>query len=552
MLVSKLLILNFQATAIVLGHEIQVYGTNHNDSPGGHIIVGDVTNVPRDERVASGLASPVLTIGHYFNAHYQSLRRVEEPVEPAVNEEEVDVDGEDSKLEDNPYWILGNLWIEEDDDKAVEQGEVDKEVDMEVDKEDDKEDDKEVDVQADTSSAAEVSEECFAWIYDLLVEHLNDTVFKDLVAMEEDTKIVDTNETQKVISDEKEEEEEEEEENMDHSESRDENGKCCYCGVDLILEAELTKHIRFRHPDEGAKENVKDVVIEDVKEDVEEETVEDFVDKAVDTDEEADFLQDDSNEGDEEDLVSLNDVSRLFEVVETMEAKVDENVETNVDENAVELCAENDLIHMEEQKEEVTEDDDDTDTDTDTYTDTDDNDATAVEKASVTPIEGWLIAVENVKKASEKPATKTVEKVVHKRKVDTEVLGDAKRLKPNEIDEKVKALMTKGDWNVYTDERGRERRVWFCKLCPKEGEYSVVRDHVDFHHLAELTRPCQDCDKTFNTKNSLRRHMKSDHSIGEVEQVKGKSKTKMACNQCDYVSAKSGNMKRHMKLKHRA
>ena len=94
-----------------------------------------------------------------------------------IVETEVDVvggetDGEGGRWEENPFWGT------EGDEEEGEVGE-----------------------QADTGTA-KVSEEIHAWIYDLLVEHLDGIIFKDHIAKEVDIKFVNTNEALKAICEE--------------------------------------------------------------------------------------------------------------------------------------------------------------------------------------------------------------------------------------------------------------------------------------------------------------------------------------------------------------
>ena len=55
------------------------------------------------------------------------------------------------------------------------------------------------------------------------------------------------------------------------------------------------------------------------------------------------------------------------------------------------------------------------------------------------------------------------------------------------------------------------RTLWRCSVCSRESDHlSNMRSHVELH--IHVTRACDECGKTFNSKNSLRIHKYRNHS----------------------------------------
>ena len=71
-----------------------------------------------------------------------------------------------------------------------------------------------------------------------------------------------------------------------------------------------------------------------------------------------------------------------------------------------------------------------------------------------------------------------------------------------EVDEKVKSLM---DVSANFISNGKER-ARICKVCGKEGERKAIRDHIEVNHLEGISLPCNLCDKTFRSRQRMRKH----------------------------------------------
>ena len=84
-----------------------------------------------------------------------------------------------------------------------------------------------------------------------------------------------------------------------------------------------------------------------------------------------------------------------------------------------------------------------------------------------------------------------------------------------ELDEKLKSMMETSQ-NLISN--GRERAL-ICKVCGKEGMNKNIKDHIEANHLEGLTLPCNLCEKTFRSRNSLRMHKRQKHtaSVQDIE-----------------------------------
>ena len=72
----------------------------------------------------------------------------------------------------------------------------------------------------------------------------------------------------------------------------------------------------------------------------------------------------------------------------------------------------------------------------------------------------------------------------------------------HQLEEMVKSMMEKSD-NKYANGHCKADR---CKVCGKEGMGSAIKDHIEANHIEGIVLPCNLCEKTFRTRNALRRH----------------------------------------------
>ena len=76
-----------------------------------------------------------------------------------------------------------------------------------------------------------------------------------------------------------------------------------------------------------------------------------------------------------------------------------------------------------------------------------------------------------------------------------------------ELDQKVISMMVLGH-NMLANGK---QRVSVCQVCGKEGQTSLIKDHIEANHLEGITIPCNLCEKTFRSRASLRHHKLHQH-----------------------------------------
>ena len=76
-----------------------------------------------------------------------------------------------------------------------------------------------------------------------------------------------------------------------------------------------------------------------------------------------------------------------------------------------------------------------------------------------------------------------------------------------ELEDRVQSLMEKTE-NNYANGL---QKAYMCKVCGKEGKGNAIKDHIEANHLEGIVLPCNNCEKTFRCRNSLKRHMQKIH-----------------------------------------
>ena len=59
--------------------------------------------------------------------------------------------------------------------------------------------------------------------------------------------------------------------------------------------------------------------------------------------------------------------------------------------------------------------------------------------------------------------------------------------------------------------------IYSCKVCGKEGIKGNIENHIDVHHLENVTLPCPLCDKVCTSRPALVYHKKTFHEVTTVK-----------------------------------
>ena len=80
-----------------------------------------------------------------------------------------------------------------------------------------------------------------------------------------------------------------------------------------------------------------------------------------------------------------------------------------------------------------------------------------------------------------------------------------------ELDVQVKSMIEKSQNMIQVGSRRKTAEI--CKVCGKEGHPQAIRDHIEANHLDGVSLPCNTCEKTFRSRNNLRRHTCGNKSL---------------------------------------
>ena len=74
-----------------------------------------------------------------------------------------------------------------------------------------------------------------------------------------------------------------------------------------------------------------------------------------------------------------------------------------------------------------------------------------------------------------------------------------------DLNEKSKSMMEK------TSEKFQRFPLYKCKVCGKKATNGNLKKHIEAKHLEGIVLPCNNCEKTFRCRNSLRSHTQKIH-----------------------------------------
>ena len=77
------------------------------------------------------------------------------------------------------------------------------------------------------------------------------------------------------------------------------------------------------------------------------------------------------------------------------------------------------------------------------------------------------------------------------------------------LDQQVKSMMMFSE-NAAT-EKGRQGRARICKVCGKEGGAINIKNHIEANHITGISIPCDLCEKSFKSRNSVAVHKYNQH-----------------------------------------
>ena len=75
----------------------------------------------------------------------------------------------------------------------------------------------------------------------------------------------------------------------------------------------------------------------------------------------------------------------------------------------------------------------------------------------------------------------------------------------SELEVQTTSLMNK------TSKMSGVQPIYICKVCGKEDMNRNLKTHIEANHLEGVFIPCIFCEKTFRTRETLRRHKKGKH-----------------------------------------
>ena len=79
-----------------------------------------------------------------------------------------------------------------------------------------------------------------------------------------------------------------------------------------------------------------------------------------------------------------------------------------------------------------------------------------------------------------------------------------------ELDQTVNSMMETSQNMIEAGNRKTTAKI--CKACVKEGHPTNIKRHIELYHLEGVSIPCNNCEKTFRSRNTLQKHVSTLHN----------------------------------------
>ena len=80
------------------------------------------------------------------------------------------------------------------------------------------------------------------------------------------------------------------------------------------------------------------------------------------------------------------------------------------------------------------------------------------------------------------------------------------------LDQQVKSMMAMSSNKTNYGNRGNQQgKGRICKVCGKEGSMTLIMDHIESNHIAEISLPCDLCGTISKSRTALRLHKSKYH-----------------------------------------
>ena len=80
-----------------------------------------------------------------------------------------------------------------------------------------------------------------------------------------------------------------------------------------------------------------------------------------------------------------------------------------------------------------------------------------------------------------------------------------------QLDAQIQTLMEKSQTLIKISSQNKIFKAHLCKVCGKEGMKNDIKKHIESKHVEGICVPCNHCEKTFRSRDSLRIHNRRNH-----------------------------------------